>query len=126
MTSEYVVSAQGITANLTIGFAVNSTRLLPEGRSQLDEVGRAIVAGKPNITFLIEGHASSEGRADRNNQLSQERAAAARDYLVSRFGLSAVRFEARGLGSSQPVMEGEVENRVKSRRVALIRRYSRE
>ncbi len=124
MSSEYVVSPQGITANLTIRFGINSAELLPDGQRQLDEVGRAIKAGQPGIAFLIEGHSSSEGSAERNNQLSRERAAAARDYLVSRFSLSASRFEVRGLGASQPVMNGAVENRTKSRRVALIRKYS--
>jgi OmpA-OmpF porin, OOP family len=51
--------------------------------------------------FLIVGHTDASGRRDFNLTLSQRRADAIRDVLVTTFKLSAKRLQAVGLGEEQ-------------------------
>jgi OOP family OmpA-OmpF porin len=51
--------------------------------------------------FLIVGHAPAGGRRDVNLALSQRRADAVRDILVTTFKISAKRLQAIGLGEEQ-------------------------
>lgn len=60
------------------------------------------------IKLKIVGHTSSEGDAAFNQKLSEARAQAAVDFLVSR-GVEATRLEAIGMGSSEPIDEQNPE-----------------
>jgi outer membrane protein OmpA-like peptidoglycan-associated protein len=51
--------------------------------------------------FLIVGHAAATGRRDYNLTLSQRRADAVRDILVTTFKISSKRLQAIGLGEEQ-------------------------
>jgi OmpA-OmpF porin, OOP family len=51
--------------------------------------------------FLVVGHAPAGGRRDFNLALSQRRADAVRDILVTTFRISAKRLQAIGLGEEQ-------------------------
>ena len=51
--------------------------------------------------FLIVGHTESGGRRDNNLTLSQRRADAVRDVLVTTFKVSSKRLQAVGLGEEQ-------------------------
>jgi outer membrane protein OmpA-like peptidoglycan-associated protein len=51
--------------------------------------------------FLIVGHTESGGRRDHNVAISQKRADAVRDVLVTMFKLSPKRVQALGLGEEQ-------------------------
>lgn len=54
----------------------------------------------PELKLQLIGHTSSEGDPDFNQRLSEARAQAAVDFLVSR-GIGAERLEAIGKGSSE-------------------------
>jgi outer membrane protein OmpA-like peptidoglycan-associated protein len=56
----------------------------------------------PEIKLKLEGHTSSEGNPEFNQKLSEARAQAAVDFLVSR-GIAAERLKAEGKGSSEPI-----------------------
>lgn len=62
----------------------------------------------PELRLKLVGHTSSEGDAAFNQRLSEERAQAAVDFLVSR-GIAAERLEAEGKGSSEPIDESNPE-----------------
>lgn len=123
--SDFYQSAGGLAVNLSIGFEVASAELRPDGRRQLDELGRALQGFTPGEHYRVEGHASSDGHPEFNRRLSQSRARAARDYLLARFSLPPDLLEAVGRGTEEPVLEAGVENRVRSRRVTLVRLYDR-
>ena len=56
----------------------------------------------PDLRLSITGHTSSEGDAEVNQKLSEERAQAAVDFLVNKEGIDATRLTAAGKGSSEP------------------------
>lgn len=60
------------------------------------------------IKLKIVGHTSSEGDAAFNQKLSEARAQAAVDFLISS-GVEATRLEAIGMGSSEPIDEQNPE-----------------
>lgn len=55
-----------------------------------------------NVKLKIVGHTSAEGAADFNQKLSEDRAKAVVDFLVSQ-GISADRLQYEGKGSSEPL-----------------------
>ena len=74
-----------------------------------------------NVNIEVAGHTDSRGSDAYNMNLSQQRAEAVRNYLVSK-GIAADRLSARGYGESQPVADNATdEGRFKNRRVELVR-----
>jgi len=60
------------------------------------------------------------GGEDYNQQLSEHRAEAVRDYLVQQ-GISAPSIEAKGFGKTEPIASNETpEGRQQNRRVELV------
>ena len=79
-----------------------------------------IVLNYPELHFVAEGHTDNVGSDVVNQQLSEKRAAAVRDYLVQQ-GVVASTVTAVGLGKSQPVGPNTTPlGRQQNRRVELI------
>jgi OOP family OmpA-OmpF porin len=82
-------------------FDFDKAVLRPEGRAKLDEV----VARSSRLALevvIAVGHTDRLGKAAYNQKLSERRAAAVKDYLVSK-GITANRIYTEGKGSNQPV-----------------------
>jgi len=72
-----------------------------------------------DVDIEVAGHTDSMGSDAYNMKLSQQRADAVRNFLISR-GVSADRLTAKGYGESQPVADNATEEgRFKNRRVEL-------
>ena len=72
-----------------------------------------------NLVISIEGHTDNEGNEDHNIQLSQNRANAVKEFLVSQ-GIDTFRIETSGFGSSKPIATNtSTENKQKNRRVEI-------
>jgi len=56
----------------------------------------------PNARFSIEGHTDSDGKDAANQKLSEDRAAAVKNYLIEN-GINASRLESKGFGESMPI-----------------------
>jgi len=75
----------------------------------------------PEAQFKIEGHTDSSGRYDSNKRLSQTRANAVRNYLISS-GIPSENLIAEGFGETRPVVSNLTgEGRRLNRRVEIIR-----
>lgn len=75
----------------------------------------------PGTAAEIEGHTDSMGSHDYNMNLSQERADAVRQALISRFGVAADRLTAKGYGPTKPLADnGTPEGRAQNRRVLAV------
>jgi outer membrane protein OmpA-like peptidoglycan-associated protein len=71
---------------------------------------------------MVEGHTDDEGEFDWNMELSADRAASVKSYLVEHFGIEADRMRTMGLGPTQPVDTNDTaEGRQKNRRVELVK-----
>lgn len=116
------LAANGRVATQGILFDTGSDRIRPESTPTLQEIGEMLRA-HPDLRITIEGHTDSVGDDASNQQLSEKRAAAVRDFLMERFGIEETRLEARGLGETQPVASDSTpEGRQQNRRVELVRR----
>jgi outer membrane protein OmpA-like peptidoglycan-associated protein len=88
--------------DLDILFDFGKATIRADGASQLDELGRIVLApALAERRIGIYGHTDAAGSAELNRELSQARADAVRDYLVDRFKAPAARFEARGFGKDR-------------------------
>ena len=102
--------------NRIIEFESGSAVLAPSGIQILNEMAVALnkVGGKK---VKIIGHTDSSGDGAKNLALSQERAAAVKNYLVSK-SITADSMSAEGLGSNRPVADNATpDGRKKNRRI---------
>ena len=77
------------------------------------------IAAAPTGAIVIEGHTDSQGKAEANRKLSQQRAEAVKDALVAG-GVPAASIKASGRGSAQPVADNKTAGgRAKNRRVEI-------
>ena len=108
-----------ITLSGGVLFATNQATILPGAQVQLNQVADALKT-QAEHHFTVGGHTDNQGTDAINDDLSQRRAAAVRDYLVVR-GVSANAISAQGFGSHQPLGEnGTTEGRAMNRRVEII------
>jgi len=109
------------TVRLPIFFEFNSTTLRPEAHELLDKVGAALASNElGTFRFSVEGHTDSVGSESFNDQLSRDRAAAVKAYLMAR-GVPEERLATVGHGESVPVAPNENDDgRQRNRRVELI------
>jgi len=71
----------------------------------------------PALRLLVEGHTSSEGKAAVNLDLSNRRAIAVKEYLVSA-GVESERIETQGFGADRPIAPNATRNgRRQNRRI---------
>ena len=108
--------------SLTVTFASGSARLTPQAEQTLNILGRALASAElAPFRFRIEGHTDTTGSRALNQTLSEERAAAVRDYLIQRHGISPQRLVAVGFGQDQllvPTPDNTPEAR--NRRVQVV------
>jgi outer membrane protein OmpA-like peptidoglycan-associated protein len=79
-----------------------------------------IIQAHPGLNLTIEGHTDTTGTAEFNMNLSQQRADAVRQFLISQ-GLSPDTISAKGLGQDNPVAgNNTAAGRKLNRRVEII------
>ncbi|MDR0517382.1 MAG: OmpA family protein [Fibromonadaceae bacterium] len=75
----------------------------------------------PKISFKVVGHTDDQGRRDAIQKLSESRAKAVVDFLVTH-GISASRLDYEGKGPDQPIASNKTAaGRAKNRRIELQR-----
>lgn len=100
-------------------FEAGGNQLSAAAQSRLDTVAQALAA-YPDRNIVIEGHTDDRGSDATNQQLSQKRADAVRQYLESR-GVPAARMRSIGRGESTPVASNDsAEGRANNRRVEVV------
>lgn len=87
--------------------------------ASLDELA-GLMAKKSNWRLKISGHTDNKGDVVANLKLSEKRATAIKNYLVSK-GIAADRFKVEWFGSSKPIADNKTEEgRQKNRRVEML------
>jgi len=103
-----------------VNFELDSARLTQDSYETLDHVARSLKEW-PEVRVEIGGHTDDTGTDEYNMELSQRRAEAVRDYLMSK-GINGSRLEAKGYGKTQPLNTNNTdEGRAQNRRVELKR-----
>ena len=104
---------------LDVKFATGKATLTPDSYARLDTVVEYMVH-KKEARIEISGHTDTTGKKAANKKLSQARADAVRDYLVSK-GVDADRVKAVGYGDEKPIAPNDTaEGRLKNRRIEAL------
>lgn len=78
-----------------------------------------LLAKHPEWSVKLNGHTDNSGKAAANLKLSQDRANAVKDYLVSK-GADAANIEAEGFGQTKPIASNNTAaGKAKNRRVEV-------
>jgi outer membrane protein OmpA-like peptidoglycan-associated protein len=113
-------TARGLIVSMPdVLFDFDKYTLKPEARERLAKIA-GIVLAYPDLKLEVEGFTDSIGSDEYNQTLSEKRAEAVRDYLVSS-GVSMNSVVAAGMGKADPVADNSTpEGRRRNRRVDLI------
>jgi outer membrane protein OmpA-like peptidoglycan-associated protein len=113
-------SARGLIVNLSdVLFDTGQYTLRSGAREKLSKIA-GIVVSHPGLKLEVEGHTDSVGGEEYNQQLSENRAAAVRDYLI-RQGVQSQTITARGFGKARPVASNaHAAGKQQNRRVELV------
>ncbi|QFQ13215.1 OmpA family protein [Pseudoprevotella muciniphila] len=98
---EKIVEKQGPDrSRLTtlVHFPINKTVIQPSQVPNVERVA-AYLKNHKDATVVVEGWASIDGPADNNKRLSEGRAKAVKDMLISKYGIAANRIDARSIGN---------------------------
>ncbi len=116
--------AEIVKADLVLkGVTFESSKAVLIGSSfvVLDEVAASLLAW-PEENIEIQGHTDSSGSAEFNQKISQERADAVRDYLISK-GVPASQVTSVGYGEDKPIADNTSSaGKAANRRVVLLRK----
>ena len=109
-----VISLTGVT------FPVGKSAIDPASFGLLSKVHDAIKLF-PNTSLIVEGHTDSDGSDSANLILSQDRADAVKQYLVSNAGVNPEKISSIGYGSARPVASNQnAEGKARNRRIDLV------
>jgi outer membrane protein OmpA-like peptidoglycan-associated protein len=115
------LAQQGRVATQGVLFDTGSDRIRPESTPTLKEIGN-MLKEHGDLKIVIEGHTDNVGAATGNQSLSEKRAEAVRQYLISTYGVEESRLQAKGFGASKPSTGNDTpEGRQQNRRVELVR-----
>jgi OOP family OmpA-OmpF porin len=115
------IMADGRVATHGILFDTGSDRIRGESKPTLDAIGQ-MLTGHPELKLGIEGHTDNVGAAASNQTLSDKRAAAVRQFLISNYRVDGARLTSKGLGSTKPAVANDTpEGRQQNRRVELVK-----
>jgi outer membrane protein OmpA-like peptidoglycan-associated protein len=99
-------------------FPYDSDVLTPAAQQNLNTLASSLDK-YPNTDIIVVGHTDSNGSDNYNLSLSERRANAAVNYLVSR-GVTRARLRAAGRGESEPVATNDTDaGRQQNRRVEV-------
>jgi outer membrane protein OmpA-like peptidoglycan-associated protein len=131
MSQQVVADAAALLADLDraghvvlngILFDTDKAVIKPESKPALVEIAK-LLKENPEVEAFIVGHTDMSGSYEHNMELSEQRAAAVVEALVSDFAIAADRLTPRGIGPLAPVASNESEaGRALNRRVELVNR----
>lgn len=109
-----------ITLSGSLLFPTGQEELSPIGNQNVDRVAQALAQQPKDTTFDIEGYTDSSGSDSENRTLSERRAQAVADRLVSE-GIDSSRIRVVGRGEDEPIADnGTDAGRASNRRVEIV------
>jgi OOP family OmpA-OmpF porin len=116
------IRTTGHAAVYGIYFDTDKSDIKPESETTLEEIARLLRKDESLKLYLV-GHTDSTGEFAHNMKLSEARANAVMNALVSKRAIPAARLRAYGVGPLAPVASNRSEEgRAKNRRVEMVER----
>jgi len=116
------LDANGSVTIHGILFDTGKATIRPDSEKVLATIGELLKANAA-LKLEIQGHTDNVGAKAANQTLSQQRADAVRQYLITKFGIAAARLTAAGFGDTKPVGPNTTEDgRAQNRRVELVKK----
>jgi len=113
-------TARGLIVNMSdVLFDTGKYTLKPTTQISLAKVA-GILQAYPGLKVQVEGYTDSVGSDELNQKLSENRAAAVKDFLVAQ-GVSMNNITSQGFGKNQPVADNSTASgRAQNRRVNMV------
>ena len=110
-----------VFSTMTVHFKPGSARLSARAKEEIDEVANSIRGNLKGWIVAVEGYADSKGRTAINHSLSERRADAVINYLVTKHGFPPRRVvQPFGYGSLNPIASNDTrEGRANNRRAQI-------
>jgi OOP family OmpA-OmpF porin len=103
-----------------IQFDYDKATIKPESFGLMDEIASVITKNPQIKKIRIEGNASSEGNAQHNQKLSEDRARSVMKYLTEH-GIAAGELVSIGYGADRPIADNTTDaGREQNRRVEFV------
>ncbi len=103
-----------------IFFGTDSDRIKPESRSMVDQIAK-LLDNKPKLRLLVVGHTDNRGSFAYNQALSERRAKAVVQALVTQHGIAPSRLKPVGVSYAAPsASNATAAGRARNRRVELV------
>jgi outer membrane protein OmpA-like peptidoglycan-associated protein/uncharacterized protein (DUF2141 family) len=119
MTLYEQVVSQGKFTTRDIFFDVAKAVIKPESFTTINKIA-TFMKEHMDISFSIDGHTDSDGAADFNQKLSEDRSIAIKNALI-KFGIRESRLKTRGFGEERPVATNATsDGKAKNRRVEFV------
>jgi len=111
----------GHAAVYGIFFDTGKAEVKPESKPALQEIAK-LLTQNPDFKLKVVGHTDMVGSLEANLKLSQARAEAVVNALVSQQGVPPARLKGHGVGPLAPVATNDTEEgRARNRRVELVK-----
>ena len=122
LNEEFLLSSPSIGNQFRLNnvfFETNSAVLEEISKQELQIVADWMITLEDTVIFELQGHTDNRGSEAWNLTLSQQRADAVRNYLIS-IGIPDERLIARGFGMTRPIDTNETEEgRANNRRTEV-------
>jgi OOP family OmpA-OmpF porin len=116
-----VLSAKGRASTHGIVFEDGTDHIRGESTPTLAEIADILKTHGP-LSLTIEDHSDNAGTPAASKALSEKRAVAVKQFLVSKYGIASTRLKTAGLGGSKPVSQNTTaEGRQNNRRIDLVK-----
>jgi OmpA-OmpF porin, OOP family len=120
-TMNKTIKETGKVALYGIYFDTGKSDLKTESEASLKEIAK-LLKENASLKLFVVGHTDNVGSFESNMKLSQDRAAAVVNALVTTYGIASSRLKACGDGPTVPVATNETdEGRALNRRVELVK-----
>jgi outer membrane protein OmpA-like peptidoglycan-associated protein len=113
------ITSEVSSKSYQIQYETGSAVIKPESYAILEEIMKSSVVAE-GLKVGVYGHTDNVGNDAKNQELSEQRAASVKNYLVSK-GIPANRIDAKGYGSAKPIADNATaEGKAKNRRVQIV------
>lgn len=104
-----------------IYFDTGKSEIKPESDQAIEQISR-LLKNNSSLNLYVVGHTDNAGALDANMKLSQDRANAVLNALITKYGIPATRLKSYGVASLSPVASNDTEEgKAKNRRVELVK-----